>query len=290
MNAYARLSAMKGDVAGVSGATYDSTYLTTLDEVSREFESETSGRRIYSYWATKTFSVPRPTSDNNGGRSLYFNDDLLSVTTLKVDTDFDGVFETTLAANTDYTLFNGNDPSDPYDRIDIVPTSTLLGQWPWPRYGSTRQWSNCVQIVGLWGFSNETENTLQTVGDNPLLIGATLLTVQSTADIDPGETLVIESEQLYVVSVNDPTTLTVTRGINSSTAAQHAQSTVVYRRRYPRDIEQAVKQRAVFKRWNTQAGFAGAEILGGGVAGGDPSRNAVGQWFGTCKKYRRWWV
>lgn len=287
MNGYARVSHVAGDIAGTGGQTsLIPVYLRAIEEVSREFDRE-ARRPFYTTEATRYFGAAGECATGScpcnedpfwhelRGRSrdsrLFLGFDLLAVSSLTADQDGDGTYETTLVADTDYWLWPANET--PYRALELNRRGQLAS---WPS-GRRR-----VKVTGTWGYSNETEDTLQTVADNPLLIGATTLTVQSTADIDPGETLVIEDEQIYVVSVNDPTTLTVARGINSTTAAQHAQSTVVYRRRYPRDIEECVKARVVGRRWDAQSGYTGSvELLG------DPMAGRQSQGRATYAQFRR---
>lgn len=311
MNGYARVSHIMADVAGVVGnanlSNLMATYVRAIDQTSQEFRSQVA-RQFHSSQETRYFngrasqatSFPVGVSSYGGFysesyygssgrltgthradiRRLLLGCDLVSITTIKVDTDADGVFETTLTAGTDYRLwpYNAAAQDMPYRAVELVPIGGQLSAWPVAEY--------CVQIVGLFGYSNETEDTLQTVQDTTSQAsGSTTLTVQSTADIDPGETLVIGTEQEYVVSVNDPTTLTVTRGINGTTAAAHLNGVTVYRRRYPRDVEEAVKERVVGKRWDTQSGYAGAAALMGESTQGGGSRASYARWVSTVNNY-----
>jgi len=68
--------------------------------------------------------------------------------------------------------------------------------------------------------------------------GATTASVTSGADFAVGQTVLVESEQMLVtgVSGND---LTVTRGLNGTTAAGHASGVGVSILRWPAPVERA---------------------------------------------------
>jgi hypothetical protein len=80
--------------------------------------------------------------------------DLVSVTTLKTDSDGDGTFETTWAT-TDYQLLcadgtpnvNAGPEPRPYRRIKAIGTQTFPCAWQWRLARSDR-----VQIAGVWGW------------------------------------------------------------------------------------------------------------------------------------------
>ena len=176
---------------------------------------------------------------------LWLANDLLSISALTVDTGGDGTYEVTMVADDDYHLWPD---SPPYRRIDLNLNGQLIG-WPQIRRG--------VKVVGTWGYSAETEAT----GLTGTLDSTTDTTLTASADatllIEAGDTLITESEQLYVSQVAD-TVVTVQRAINGTTAAAHA-ATALYVRRYPRDIEKAVKLRVLMSRWDMVTGIPASE-------------------------------
>jgi len=208
-------------------------------------------RRFYSEIATRYY-------DGSGTRELWLPDDLISIdTSLKVDEDGDGTYELTLAVNTDYWLYPDN--KSPKFRIDLNPDGTQLSAWTKAR--------RSVEIAGMFGYSNDTELTGQTVQNTTeISASGTTLTVTSTTGISAGETLVMGSEQVYVSAVASATDLTITRGLNGTTAAIHANGVAIYRRRYAAPIEQAVVMQ-VSRFWNEQktgySGQAGSAEMGG---------------------------
>ena len=80
---------------------------------------------------------------------LVYCDDLTSKTiTLRTDDDDDGIYETTLTANTDYIVF-GN--TSPYRLIKNVN-----GGWPLSYYGRPT-----VQVQGTFGYAAAVPNTVK---------------------------------------------------------------------------------------------------------------------------------
>lgn len=266
MNGYCRLSALKTRL-GVTGTTLDAEYVTAIEEISREWDGECL-RPMFAQFATRYMDTRSPASAR-----LLLGQDLASITTLKFDDDGDYSYGLTLAANTDYWTWP---ETGPIRALELNGESPNLTAWA---PGRRR-----VQIAGLWGYSYELEDTTLTVneagGDGSALdTSETAITVSASAAalLDAGETIVIDSEQMYVTAVST-VTLTVVRAINGTTAATHANAAAVYRRRYPRDVEAAVKNRVAARRWDNQSGFAGS----------DPEQNRDGgvEWYRALKRYR----
>ena len=242
VNSYARLSVVKSDY-GISGTSKDAELLRLIPDVSRAVDNEVR-RRFYSEIATRYF-------DTTGKADLWFptpTPDVLTVTTLKVDEDGDGVYELTLTENTDFWLWPYNET--PKMRAIINPASGAISRFP---NGRRR-----VELVGECGYSSETELTGATVDDNPLTDSATVINVAVGGGllVDVGETLVLESEQVHVSSIATDA-LTVVRGVNGTTAASHVQTTVVSRRRYEGPIERAVTMQTIRFLRDQQTGASG---------------------------------
>lgn len=177
--------------------------------------------------------------DGRGQKELWLptmppGGDLLSVTTLKVDEDGDGTYEVELTELTDFWLWPDN--ATPKLRVDINPQSAQLSRFP---SGRRR-----VEIVGINGYSNVTENTGDTVQDNPLSASATLITVTAAGSkFSIGQTLLLESEQVWISDISS-SGLTVTRGVNGTTAASHVQGTVINRYVYDPKVVKATMAQA----------------------------------------------
>lgn len=151
-----------------------------LDTASRLIDQD-CGRTFASSTATKRLAC-------DGGDTLLVPD-LVSVTTLKVDDDADGIYENVLTA-ADYELntWNETDTRWPYEFI------VRLDTW-WPR----RNWAGrrrLVEINGTWGWSTVPAEIKQAT----LILAARLvqrsnaaLGVQGVSDFGP-----------FSIRTNDP--------------------------------------------------------------------------------------
>jgi len=273
VNNYARLRDVTAEQAGLTAAIAtaggtDPIYLRRIDAASRAFENDCNGRIFYARKATRRYT-------GDGTATLYLPHDLISVETLTVDTSGDGTGDVTLVEDTDFWLRPeaAEETGRPYWQIDLIPWSTQLSAWP--------KVSRCIAITGLWGWSYELEATglTGTVAD----ASTTSLTASATAAelVYPGDTIIVESEQMYVSAVAVDT-ITVERGINGTTAAAHAAKAISVRR-YPRDIEDAIKQRVIAGRWENNTG----------MPLGEPGRGydvTYARYMDVVKSYRNKWV
>ncbi len=267
MNGYGRLSAIQRDIAGVTSEKLISELITLRDEVSREFDRETR-RHFHGLTATRYYS-------GSGAREMWLGDDLLSITTIKIaDTaDQPTAFENTLTTATDYTLWPRNADGKPYRKIILNPDGEYSA-WP---VGVDN-----IQLVGKFGYSEEWQTAVVngTAVTGTLASGTdTTLVLSLGGDVEPGDMLKVGSEEMEVTGVAG-TTAIVVRGCNGTTAAA-ATDAAVYIRRYPRDVENVVKERTVARRWDSQGGYAGGITLSG------DSMNAAGQTTGRGV-YSRW--
>lgn len=250
-NLYARPSHVMAAIAGTSYDPADGTllpqYVRAIERVSREVDRWTN-RRFYAEVATRYFDVPAACREL--ALPMNKDGDLISVTTLKVDDDYDWSYGLTLTEGTDFVLMPYN--TTPKWRIAVHPNSTNINNWP---AGPRR-----VQIVGTFGYSYDLESTglTGTVASS----STTTLTANAAATslIDVGETLVLDSEQVYVTAVS-AVTVSITRAQNGTTAASHTAGTTIYRRLYPADVTGAVIDQVGRQRWNSQSGYAGAVLI-----------------------------
>ena len=272
MNGLCRLGNVKADQAGVSGTiTLDDVLVRAIEQVSREFEAECD-RQFFCRTETRTFAA-------YGGKILLLDCDLISITSITVDWDGDGTFETTLVVDDDYWLYPYNPGTyRPYRGVELNQFSNRLVNWP--------ERAHSVRIAGTWGYSNETEDT----GLTGTLSDTSDTTITASADaaslIYPGDAVVIESEQVYVSAVSG-TTVTVTRAVNGTTAASHAAKSLLVRR-YPRDVEMAVAERVVGLRWDSQGGYSGMASLAGDMSSGGSNatiRASYARWRRAVERY-----
>jgi hypothetical protein len=136
-NGYSTLAAVKARLKVTStDATDDALIESLVEQASRLLDGE-CGRRFY----VNSVDETRYYSSRNG--QVIFVEDLVSVTTLKLDLDLDRTYEVT-AATTDYDLLPSNSAliNEPYTWIECAP----LGRYTFP---SQRKG---IQIVGKFGF------------------------------------------------------------------------------------------------------------------------------------------
>lgn len=160
--------------AGVTGGRGDVTakLQRALDAATQQIVND-CGRDFTNRTATKAFV-------SDGGYELHVPD-LVSVTTLKVDDNADGTYETTLTTD-DYELntWHEQDERWPYEYIVRLDSC-----WPIPLIGGRRR---LVQIVGTWGWSSVPAEIEQaTLIAAARLVGRanSPLGVQGTADFGP---------------------------------------------------------------------------------------------------------
>jgi len=223
MNAYADVTTFKSaEYASLTNNTEQLRFRKLLEAASRYLDKRCE-RRFYAWNGTKYYD----------GANTLFIDDLLSVTTFKLDEDGDGTYEETMAA-TDYVLY----PLNTYPKAWVEISSDS-------DYGSfASSIKKGVEIAGLWGHGDGESaapylTDTQTVQNNPLAAGDLTLTVTSTAAWGAGLTLLIESEQVYVQSITDATDCVIKRAVNGTTAAAHAQNTAISVVQYPGPIWEA---------------------------------------------------
>ena len=96
-----------------------------------------------------------------------------------------------------------------------------------------------MQIDGKWGYREVTEDSGADINEGGEFSATdTTLTVTDGAQFAVGQTIIIDSEQMYITAIatND---LTVARGVNGTTAATHDDSSDISIARYPSPIVQA---------------------------------------------------
>jgi len=237
MNTYANLAEFKGSLLANVGVTaHDARLLALLEAVSRIVD-EYLGRHMYSFTATRYFS-------GNGKKLLPLPWDLIAVTTLKEDTTANATYDNTWAT-TDYVLSAGEgnydaDPTGraylsstrPYWTIEVDERST--GSESRFATGQRR-----FELAGKFGFSESKVDSTSLVDDADFNATETTFTVDDGTDFNVGETILIDTEQLYITTIAT-NLLTVVRGVNGTTAATHANNATIDIIEYPEPIREAV--------------------------------------------------
>ena len=239
-NAYVNLTTFKGTAGlDISGTQYDARVLQLIENVGRELDRY-AGRHFYYLVETRTF-------DGYGGTTLVVPD-LISIpgSGLKEDTNYDGTFET-VWASADILFAPSN--AAPTTRWGIPYTKLLVN----PRSDGTQdEFLRGVQnyeITGTWGYSR---TLVDIAGDLSASIDATSTTfnLTSAGTISVGDTVVIDSEQMYVTSTGTSLNLTVERGANGSPSATHTATANVQIVVYPGPVVEAalIQSARIWKR------------------------------------------
>lgn len=228
---YARPTDLKSYL-GITDTTDDALILS-LCERARTKIDEYCNRTFLPRVATRYY-------DANGlGDTLMLAHDLVSVTTF---TNGDG--DAFTAAQ--YHLYPVSGP--PYSWIELDKSLGLLFE-----YSTTPQ--RAISIVGIWGWDEFTAATGTTVNDTGGITAAsTAITPASMTGFAVGDMLKVSSEYVYVTVVGS-TTLTVARGVNGSTAAEHAKGTAISFVRPPDGIHRIATRLAAWYMRQKDAPF-----------------------------------
>ena len=222
---YATIADLKG-VLGITSTTDDTVMRKELEAASRSIDN----------YCNRYFNTKSAVVYFNGDRTLWLPD-LLSITTIKTDEDGDGTFENTLAT-TDYIEYGHGIE----DALNVYPRTRLEISHD-SDYGSfASSVKKGVRIEGVFGYGDGISATPYVV-DTTLTAAissttATTCTVTAVTNLSAGNTILIDSEQMYIYSIST-LTLTVERGVNGTTAATHSNSVSLYIYQYPSDIRQA---------------------------------------------------
>ena len=184
-NWYATRESVKRAIR-TSGNENDESIDRLIEATSRDVDNLTH-RWFIPKTQTRTFKWP---SSAGAGDVLYLDADLISVTTLQ--TKAQDTSPTTISSS-DYFL-EPNNSAPPYNRIEIDDSSSASFEG-----GDTAQRS--ISVNGSWGFSNDTLS-VGTVSSGLASDAAATSMVCSNGSllsgINVGDTLLIESEQLFV--------------------------------------------------------------------------------------------
>lgn len=194
-------------------ATTDDVLLTDLiHSTSREIDAITN-RHFYPLIDTLEYDMPARYQD-----WLYFDDDLLELTTL---TNGDGTDFTT----GQYKVY----PLNKYPKQKVKILSSSSEQWQSDSLGDSE---GVISAVGVWGYHADytgawvsAATVADATGINAL---ATSVTV-ATGTIKAGWLLKIGAEYIYAsaVATGATDTVTIVRGVNGSTAAIHATAAAI---------------------------------------------------------------
>lgn len=229
MNEYATLKEFKV-YAGVSkdNTDHDALIRDILTWSSRQMDRITR-RFFYEMTQTRKFDCPTATF-----RDLMFDWPLLSLTTLT-----NGNAAT--IGSTNYFLYP--DPNtEPFLWLELRDDSGIVWE-----YSTTPQ--QAIQVLGEWGWHEEYGEAWENSGatSGALSAGGTTLTPSGNMPkFEQQQILKIESEQVYITDVQ-ATTMTMERGKNGTTDADHASGKAIYIYRPQWDIRHICLRLALWR-------------------------------------------
>lgn len=243
VNTYATLEELKQRLAVSSGtSTYDVALWKLLHLASRMVDRR-CGRRFFVMMATRRFDV----QDVSG----FPVSDLIQVTQMAEDRDGDGVYES-LRQPGEYTLYPlDSEPESAhgsgYRRVMCATEDATDGF----ALGNVR-----VKVTGQWGYRGHWIASGASVR-NDVTVGAAdeSFFVDDNTSLAAGQTIMLGREQLFVRQVA-ARAVGVVRGVNGTTATEHAAGTSVKVLAHPAEVAEATLVTAV-NRWLKRDGYIG---------------------------------
>jgi hypothetical protein len=204
--------AVKG-ATSISGEAQNARIDRIIEAASRGIERHT---RRYFIPRTETRLYRWPPLETAPSDIIYLDQDLISVTTLK--TKAQDATPTTIASSDYFTEPNNTGP--PYDRIEIDASSTAAFE-----AGDTSQRS--IEIVGSWGYSSDTLSAGSIDDSGGIDATETTVVISDSSLVDVGDTMLIESEQIFVADVTSAALGSILLNDGSVTASQSDKTVTV---------------------------------------------------------------
>lgn len=191
-----------------------------------------------------TRTYPMTQENINTGLNLFtFPDNLLALTGVTIN-------GTTVTVPTTVNVWPSANP--PYRQLQL---SSWFNTWGYYLYGCS--WTPLLTMTGIWGYSSDYANAwpaLTTLAAAIVSASATAITVADvdapdaygiTPAISTGNLIMVDSELMLVTATNTSTNVvTVTRGVNGSTAATHLINANVQVWQVEPDISRVVARQA----------------------------------------------
>ena len=186
--------------------------------------------------------------DGTGTAQLLLPD-LISVTSLKEDNNGDLTFNETWATG-DYWL-------QPYNAAPAQhwggPYTAVKARAEGNKSDGFMAGEQNFQIAGVWGYVQFSEDSGTDLNDASMTTTKTTVAVDDGTQFQIGQTVLIGTEQMLVTAVSG-NNLTVSRGLNGTTAAAHADNADIYILRWPASIERAALVQTA-RIWTRAADF-----------------------------------
>lgn len=213
-----------------------------LEAVSAEID-DWLHRTFQPYQAELVYSA-------TSGQSLSV-DDLISADSVAMDQDGDRVYEVSLATS-DWEAGPANAPArhQPYQWLDVQPN----GRW---RFTTVRRG---VKVTGTWGFWQDLAANGARLS-SALDATSTSFALASSTALQPQQTILIGSEQIYIGDISG-TTAYVERGANGTSATSHTTANAIQVYRYPAPVVEACRLQSLRVHKRTDAPLG---IVAGGL-------------------------
>ena len=202
--------------ASISGGQFNDAVDRVIEASSRDIDRWTR-RHFIPKTQTRLYRYPQRRSGL--ATVLWVDQDLLSVSTLQ--TQAQNTSPTTISAS-DYFLEPANpepDGNSRYNRIEIDESSTAAFE-----AGDTPQRS--ISVAGSWGWSNATQSAGSVDDSGGISSSDTTLVVSDASVCDVGDTLLIDSEQIFVSGRDFAARGSILLNMGSNLAATNATTTV----------------------------------------------------------------
>jgi hypothetical protein len=190
---------------------------------------EAASRSIDRY-CNRHFYIEQGTKYFDGDDGYIEIEDLLDLTSLKMDSNLDGVYEEEWKAK-DYTLYPLNKLPKTWFEASMFGSYAILNA------------PKVCEIIGTWGYG-ETSTPYYDSGMDVATTGTDDTDLVTTGELAEGQTILVESEQMYISGYYAETSeeetthhIIVKRGVNGTIAATHAPS-IAYIYEYPPEITQ----------------------------------------------------
>lgn len=228
VNWYTHRDALKDALGIEAGTTAAHTQLdAAIEGVCRDIDRHV-GCHFYAASGTRYFR-PRCSTE------LHLNYPLLGIGSLDIDADGDSTYETSGLASGNYYLLPDNateeSPRQPWWDIALRESANASVVFP-PKV------ARGVKIAGTWGYYNERDETTA-VPATAITAGATTWDITGASSLHPGQTIRVDSEQVFIEQNDKSGSATATSGIrvrraiNGTTAATHSSLSTMSVYTYP---------------------------------------------------------
>jgi hypothetical protein len=213
MYSYVSLSQIKSKGwLNITGTDWDTDLLRIAQDMSRDIDSLTN-THFYCYEGIRYY--------DGAANILILDDDLLSISALALDINGTQVYGTTMVP-ADYIAYP----------LNLYPKRWLRTSHSSSQSNFASGIRSGVKITGVFGYADtptpytDSGAVLNTGGMTDSATTHALATGKG-ASFSAGQTIRVESEQMYITAVATDT-LTVMRGSNGTTAAAHVAGKVIY--------------------------------------------------------------